>query len=323
MNNKLAIIIPAYKNEYLDKCLNSIANQTNKNFKLYIGNDGSLSDIDSIIDKYKERIDLKYKRFPENIGGSSLVKHWARCIDMIDNESWIWLFSDDDMMDADCVESFYKTYETNQNTDVFRFNLQVVNAAGAIERITIYPEQELPGNFLLNRFALKYDSAITNYIFSRNAYDLYGFKEFPLGWCSDDASIVNFTDKKPIITIPKSNVQWRISEGNISAVKNSAIQKQKVYSRLEYIKWLYASNNFPQLNLNSNKDIVLKWMISSINKEFIGLNLRKKKLLFRETEIIIGKNINVYRFKTYCFKMRNRARLLAKSFNRRIIRMWE
>lgn len=305
MHNKLAIIIPAYKAEYLDDCLKSIANQTNKNFKLYIGDDCSPYDIDSIVVKYKDTIHIEYKKFDNNLGGTSLIKQWERCIAMINDEEWIWLFSDDDTMDPDCVASFLHVRKDYPDCDVFRFNLQVVNAAGEVFGKTIYPEKENTASFLMNRFAHNYYSAITNYIFSRTAYKKFGFKEFPLAWCSDDASIINFSGDNPIITIYKSYVQWRASALNISAIGSDAIQKQKVHARLSYIKWLYASDKLPFLRIAANKKIILQWMVGSIKGEFQGFSATERRKLLRHTEKIIGINIWFFQAKKSLMYFKN------------------
>ena len=80
MDCDLAIVIPAYKKTYLQKTLESIANQTDKRFHLYIGDDCSPYDLKSIVEEFSDRIPLTYHRFKENLGGKDLVAHWERCI---------------------------------------------------------------------------------------------------------------------------------------------------------------------------------------------------------------------------------------------------
>jgi len=315
MEKPLAIIIPAYKIDFLEHCLSSISNQTNKNFNLYIGNDSSTDNIDSLVDSYRNIIDLTYRRFDANLGSISLVKQWERCIELSRNEEWIWLFSDDDTMDIDCVENFLCLEKQTEDCNIFRFSLQVINKNGEIERMTKYPEEESVDQFILNRFSLKYDSAITNYIFKRENYNKFGFKEFPLAWCSDDASIINFSNNKAIITIPNCNVQWRISSRNISSTNNSLLQKQKVYSRLAYVEWLYTSKKFPFLNFGCNKNIILNWMLSSINTEFNGFTTDEKKKLLIKTELIVSKNIKFYNLKCRISNFRNKIAFFFHALN--------
>ena len=49
---QLAIIIPAYKETFLRKALESIASQTCKDFTLYIGDDCSPNDLKSIVSDF-------------------------------------------------------------------------------------------------------------------------------------------------------------------------------------------------------------------------------------------------------------------------------
>lgn len=97
--NNLAIVIPAYKSTFLAAALDSIAVQTCQDFTLYIGDDNRPNHLGAIVDRYRDRINLVYHRFDTNLGGKDLVAQWERCIDMSQGEEWIWLFSDDDVME--------------------------------------------------------------------------------------------------------------------------------------------------------------------------------------------------------------------------------
>ena len=50
--NKLAIIIPAYKPDYLEETLESLTKQTNKDFKIYIGDDASPFYLENIVELF-------------------------------------------------------------------------------------------------------------------------------------------------------------------------------------------------------------------------------------------------------------------------------
>ena len=49
---KLAIIIPAYEEEFLAETLESLANQTNMDFNVYVGDDCSPFDLGKIVDSF-------------------------------------------------------------------------------------------------------------------------------------------------------------------------------------------------------------------------------------------------------------------------------
>ena len=99
MDQNLAIIIPAYKGAYLKRTLDSLVQQTNKNFSVYIGDDCSPENLPDIINQYISLLNITYKKFSDNRGKSDLISQWERCLDMIQNEEYFILFSDDDIME--------------------------------------------------------------------------------------------------------------------------------------------------------------------------------------------------------------------------------
>ena len=127
MAYKLAIVIPAYKRLFFKAALESIANQTCLDFTLYIGNDNSPEDLYSTVKEYESRLNIKYQKFEENFGGSNLVSHWERCLDLVQDEEWIWLFSDDDTMEENCVEKFYQFASINSNINLFHFDINIID----------------------------------------------------------------------------------------------------------------------------------------------------------------------------------------------------
>ena len=131
---KLAIIIPAYKATFLPAALDSIAAQTCKDFTLYVGDDYSPEPIGHIIEQYKEKINLVYQRFDTNLGGKDLVAQWERCIAMSKEEPYIWLFSDDDVMEPNCVELLLQQIENTKGTyDLYHFDSYRIDENGKFE----------------------------------------------------------------------------------------------------------------------------------------------------------------------------------------------
>lgn len=236
----LAIIIPAYKDTFLDEALKSIALQTCNNFTLYIGDDHSPYDIKSIVDKYYDQIDLVYKRFDNNLGGKDLVAQWERCIDMNKGEQWIWLFSDDDVMESTCVENFYKhLHETDSFYDLYHFNVKRINDKGDVIDIPrLYPQVIYNFDFYRGKMTSKYASLVVENIFSRNIYEqCNGFKKFDLAWGSDTATWVMFSADKGLYTIPDSYVLWRVSDQNISPNMSESIAFRKIKALLSFFLW--------------------------------------------------------------------------------------
>jgi glycosyltransferase involved in cell wall biosynthesis len=238
MNERLAIVIPAYKYQFLSQSIESIANQTARNFNLYIGDDASPYDLESIIEPFRKQIQIKYKKFEENLGLVSLTRQWSRCIDLSESEEFIWLFSDDDIMPPDAVERFYAALENNENHDLYRFNLQFINEDNfVIRKAGPHPVLESSKGFLIRRLTFSTISAACEYIFRRKVYnENFGFVGFPLAWCSDDATWALFGRQNGIFTISGSPVSMRMSSGlNISSdIRNNDLKFSAIVS---FVKW--------------------------------------------------------------------------------------
>ena len=73
----IAIVIPYYKLTFFESILQSLANQTDKRFNVYIGDDASLDDPSSLLEKYNNQFDFVYHKFEKNIGSISLVNQWC------------------------------------------------------------------------------------------------------------------------------------------------------------------------------------------------------------------------------------------------------
>jgi len=231
---KLAIVIPAYKSEFLDTALESIANQTNKNFYVYIGDDNSHENIEKVISKYVNLLTIHYKKFDVNIGGKDLVGQWERCIAMTKDESWIWLFSDDDVMEPTCVEKFYEAInDKDNNYDIYHYNVRVIDKYGGYVQDKRFAKEDFPKiltsrDFVKKRLRYQLNSFVVEYIFNRNVYNEYGgFHKLDMAWGSDDATWTKLSLKKGIFTIDGPIVKCRYSGDNITSLESSDVMKRK------------------------------------------------------------------------------------------------
>lgn len=299
MEHSLAIVIPAYKSTFLQTALDSIAVQTCKDFTLYIGDDCSPNNIGEIVDKYKYKIDIVYKRFDTNLGGKDLVAQWERCIAMSHDEPYIWLFSDDDVMDTNCVEMFYETIKQNPNAGLLRFNINKINdASQLVSSFKSWPKYCSTKEYIDGKLGAKgYISFVVEFIVRRDIYTKCGgFENFDLAWGSDFISWVKFSDAaNGIVTIDNAKVNWRESDENISPNKNPEIIYRKLKSVILYTKWIsdYARgknygnrwfySKYALGELKRNKNILSKTKLDELvafysqtnNLDFFYFNLLK------------------------------------------------
>ena len=242
MTPLLAIIVPAYKSAYLREALESILRQTDGRFRIYIGDDASPEPVGDIVRSLGLGADkLLYHRFAENLGGTSLVRQWERCI-RLSSEPWIWLFSDDDVMEPGCVAAFYRELETaGDSFDLCRFNnnfLWMEAAEHLIVENSPHPKNETGGDFLVSRLRAERASTAQELIFSRSAWErIEGVPEFPLAWASDDAFIASLGVRRPIRGISGPRVHWRVSEQNITRIKTARTNDLKMQASRRFVEW--------------------------------------------------------------------------------------
>ncbi|MGB5942004.1 MAG: glycosyltransferase [Leeuwenhoekiella sp.] len=263
--NKLAIIIPAYRGEFLKETLDSIAKQTCTDFTLYIGDDCSPDDLFKIVEPFKKQMDIVFTRFDQNLGGSDLVAQWERCIGVTAGEEWLWLFSDDDIMEEDCVQNLYNNLKVN--TDVFHFNIDIIDEnSDKIDEPATFPEHIEINNYFSQRICYEVKSTVVEYVFSREVYDREGgFENFDLAWCADDATWLRFGRKKGIRTIPGSKVKWRYSGRNISSrIHECALVARKIKSTASYLNWVKKYFEEHGISDISTEDDKIKWGVASI-----------------------------------------------------------
>src|SRR3970040_240113 len=99
----LAIVIPYYKLTFFECTLESLANQTDQRFKVYMGDDASRETPSVLLEKHKGKFDFSYHRFDDNLGGISLVRQWDRCIAMTGEEQWFMVLGDDETLSSTCI----------------------------------------------------------------------------------------------------------------------------------------------------------------------------------------------------------------------------
>jgi glycosyltransferase involved in cell wall biosynthesis len=238
----LAIIIPYYKLSFFEEALQSLVNQTDKRFKVYIGDDASPENPAQIVEKYKVQLDLVYHRFETNLGGNSLVKQWERCIALSNKEEWLMILGDDDVLSSNTLEQFYHSLEDIiiENCNIVRFSTLIIDEKNMVtSTIYTHPKVEKATDFFYRRFTNKTRSSLSEYVFKRNAYVRFGFYHYDLAWFADDRAWLEFSEYKNIYTINSAIVYFRSSHENIS--RNDYKIKEKRAVQLQFFKFIVSN----------------------------------------------------------------------------------
>ena len=268
----LAIIIPYYKLTFFEATLQSLANQTNKRFKVYIGDDASLDNPSSLLKQFQGKFEFIYHRFESNFGSISLVQQWNRCIDMCADEEWIMILGDDDVLGNNFVDTFYNNLEEAQlHSSVIRFSTYKIDEEGKkISSVFMHPKIEKSTDFIFRNSR----SSLSEYVFNKNQMLKIGFKELPLGWLSDVLAVLEFSNFKEVFSINEAKVYIRISNLSISGKNDNVnfktmaafdfyyylvVKKRNYFTDLQYIE---LRNKLNKIYLNNKKEGVFFFKIT-------------------------------------------------------------
>jgi glycosyltransferase involved in cell wall biosynthesis len=304
MKSDLAIVIPYYKFTFFEETLLSLSIQTDKRFKVYIGDDASSENPMEVLKKYIGKIDFVYKRFESNLGGISLVKQWERCIEMVQGEDWIMILGDDDTIGDNCVAYFYRDLAEieQQEINVIRYATVVIDQNDAeLSVIHKHPQYEKSVDFLIRKFKGGTRSSLSEFLFKRKVLQEVGFKDIPLAWYSDLLAVLEVSKFGLIYTINDAVVCFRLSGINITSKTDDSLLKNK------------ATFNFYCYLLQQHSDKLSKKLVTMIFErlEKTILDNKKNRIYWIKLFYFYGKFFQVKRFLLLFLKIRNSIRFSA------------
>lgn len=180
MNKKISVIVAVYNTEkYLDRCIESLLNQTYKNIELVIVEDCSTDSSRKLLKKYKENKNIKVFYNRENRGLSysrnyGLKKSTGDFIGYIDS---------DDYVEPDYYEKLMSSIKDNKS-DIAICDIKLVDEqTNKIQRCKCYANDFDVYSVVNNGFA----ASACNKLFKRKNIEKYPFAE---GKVNEDIAVV-------------------------------------------------------------------------------------------------------------------------------------
>ena len=235
--------LPAFKSLYFEKALKSILNQSYTNLEVIIVNDASPDDFDSILKKYKEDKRIRYYINPVNLGATSLVSNWNRCVSLAKGEFFV-LASDDDQYHEDFVSEMLKLSKKYPEVDLFHSRVAMIDQDDKIFDLSpLCPEYETCFDFVWHRMRNYRSQYAPDFMCRTDALrSIGGFVDFPSAWCSDDATWFMLAKKGGVVYSSKILFHFRYSGINITSgghvddkIKANALFKKWLFDFLENI----------------------------------------------------------------------------------------
>lgn len=265
-NPKYTFLLPAYKAKFFAEALESIKNQTYKDFVCLVSDDCSPEDLKSIFDEIVgDDTRFTFRRNAENMGGKSLVSHWNLLIDMCDTEFLI-MASDDDVYEHNFLYECDILLKKYKDINLVRGRVKRIDAESIIYgKDTCYEEKNNILEFLQSMFTPTYIHCIANFVFRTNKLkEIGGFVDYPLAWYSDDATIVLMA-KDGMINTNAYLFKFRTSIDNIS----------NIYTVFTATKKIQAAESFYEFICDFIKEIPTNDNLSKFTKGNVLMMMKK------------------------------------------------
>lgn len=267
----VSIAIPAYKKTFLGEAIESALGQNYHNIELIIVNDNSPYDIDSIVAQYNDSR-IRYYKNAENLGAKSIVLNWNRCLSYARGEFFV-LLCDDDILMSNFVTELLKLARKYERCNVFHARKINKFINGEEKLSPLWPEYESYHDFINNHFSKKRFHTISEFLYRTQKIKKEGFLVFPMGFYSDNASILNWV-KEGIVSSETALCVFRFSDEHISSNANRAYNDGKVQAAIQYWKWVQKFEEFEQ-----NKSLIKEDVESTVYNAFKNSNLGKRFLI--------------------------------------------
>lgn len=173
---KVSVIVPVYNVEqYLERCLTSLVNQTLEEIEILVINDGSKDNSQEIITQFQEKYPEKIRGFQKENGGLSDARNYG--LDRVNGE-FIGFVDSDDYVSNTMFEEMYALAQKH-NAEMVVCNIQKVNERGTVtQKLTQIPN--MPEKIILDEnFSVFSDLSYfaCNKLFRRNLFENKRFKK--------------------------------------------------------------------------------------------------------------------------------------------------
>lgn len=284
MNQELvSIIVPIYNVEnYLRQCLDSISEQTYKNFECILINDGSTDNSKQIAEEYL--VDSRFTLINQSNKGLSGARNTG--ISHIREESTFVAFVDsDDYIYPDFLETLIEHIEDDVDIiegmiDYFYDEIKVDNVCHDFEKQILISKDDKLGKLALNELRV----SVFPKLFRKS---LFTEDFFPKGWIFEDLAVVPelVSHSGKWIKLPKVIYGYRIRPNSITTKKFSE-------EKLDVFKIFGKYDLFFKDESDVTKLLVEKIKYLHLNYhdiEFVPENNQYKQLYKQEKQKLLSK----------------------------------
>ncbi len=261
----ISVIIPVYKVEkYLEKCIQSVINQTYENLQIILVDDGSPDNCGKICDEYAKK-DHRIEVIHKSNGGLSDARN--KGLEIAKGE-YIGFVDSDDYIEADMYEVLYNLLK-QYNADVSICNFYTVSQGkisikNADNGINEYNRIEILKEILLDKNIQSY---AWNKLYKKELFDEI---KYPIGKKYEDIGTTFFLLEKCNKVVVTGKSEYYYINRQDSIVNNVTETTITDYIELIMQRYDYIEENIKELS-SYNKDY-LKRILKTAEKDIKSLN---------------------------------------------------
>ena len=261
----ISIIIPVYKVEkYLEKCIQSVINQTYENLQIILVDDGSPDNCGKICDEYAKK-DHRIEVIHKSNGGLSDARN--KGLEIAKGE-YIGFVDSDDYIEADMYEVLYNLLK-QYNADVSICNFYTVSQwkisrKNADNEINEYNRSEILKEILLDKNIQSY---AWNKLYKKELFDEI---KYPIEKKYEDIGTTFYLLEKCNKVVVTGKSEYYYINRQDSIVNNVTESTITDYIELIMQRYDYIEENIKELS-SYNKDY-LKRILKTAEKDIKSLN---------------------------------------------------
>ena len=221
-NQLISIIVPVYNvEEYLKQCLDSILDQTYRNWELILVNDGSTDSSGLICQEYAEK-DARIRYYEKENGGLSDARNYG--IEQAQGE-YLTFVDSDDFLDASHLNVLYNALVNNDvDISIANYtNYQTSTATFYLHTFGDYYEKIYTSEELIDdlSFLERNDLSFSTIWGSLYKKSVFSFLRFPKGVIGEDVALIYkmYTQVDKIVYVHKDTYTYRENDSGISKSK--------------------------------------------------------------------------------------------------------
>jgi alpha-1,3-rhamnosyltransferase len=268
----ITIIVPCYNHErFITKCIESIVNQSYRNFELIVIDDGSTDKTPEILIELQKKFKFILE-IQANIGVANTLN---RSIQKYTKGEYITFCASDDFWALDKLEKQVHFMKSNPDCPMCYAKVIVIDEYNN-ERIkkTIEANANLKGGYVFKDILLINFHPPVNYLFRRNVFDQVGYYKKDI-WTEDFYMNLRISEKYPIGFIDEYLSFYRLPTNKGKDKPNmkmltSHLECINLYKDSEYYKeaiqnWHY--RNYRMFSgFKSTKRLALEGMLKNFHK---------------------------------------------------------